>query len=119
MFDSDMMGNRQVFNSVSSMAKILMQAFPDITIKTGVWQIKYGKGIDDCIIAGNMKQVKFLDINQFMNICENTFQSMLKIYKIESLKKMGNEDRKVFNKKLQAEIERRIFIKPDKNTEAA
>ena len=96
-----------------------MQAFPDITIKTGVWQIKYGKGIDDCIIAGNMKQVKFLDINQFMNICENTFQSMLKIYKIESLKKMGNEDRKVFNKKLQAEIERRIFIKPDKNTEAA
>lgn len=119
MFDSDMMGNRQVFQSVSSMAKMLMQAFPDITIKTGVWQIKYGKGIDDCIIAGNMKQVKFLDINQFMDICENAFQTMLKIYKIESLKKMGNEDRKVFNKKLQAEIERRIFIKPDENTEAA
>lgn len=109
MFDSDILGNRQVFNSISDMVKMLMREIPDIKIKFAIWRIEYGKGIDDCIIAGNIDKVKFIDASVFMETCEDTFQMLLKKYEVKSFKKMKSEDRKTFAGYLQDENEKRLL----------
>ena len=109
MFDSDILGNRQVFNTISEMARMLMEKVPDLKIKFAVWKIGYGKGIDDCILAGNIREVRYVDAIPFMNTCNEAFDMLLKKYEVKSFKKMKSEDRKVFAKHLQAENERRLF----------
>ena len=109
MFDSDIMGNRQVFNTISDMARTLMEKIPDLKIKFAIWKIGYGKGIDDCILAGNIKEVRYVDAMPFMDTCNNAFEMLLEKYNVKSFKKMKSEDRKVFAKYLQAENERRLF----------
>ena len=37
MFDSDIMGNRQVFNSISAMTIMLANKIPDLKIRFAVW----------------------------------------------------------------------------------
>lgn len=78
MFDSDIMGNRQVFNSISAMTIMLANKIPDLKIRFAVWGIKYGKGVDDCVLAGNIKHVKYVDAAQFISVCNNTFDMLLK-----------------------------------------
>ena len=109
MFDSDILGNRQVFNTISEMARMLMEKVPDLKIKFAIWKIGYGKGIDDCILAGNIREVRYIDAISFMNTCNEAFDMLLKKYEVKSFKKMKSEDRKVFAKHLQAENERRLF----------
>lgn len=111
MFDSDIMGNRQVFNTISDLARTLAERIPDLKINFAVWKIEYGKGIDDCILAGNITHVKYVDAEIFMNICNETFDMLLKKYNVESFKKMKTEDRRAFAKILQKEIEEKIFSK--------
>lgn len=109
MFDSDIMGNRQVFNSISAMTIMLANKIPDLKIRFAVWGIKYGKGVDDCVLAGNIKYVKYVDAAQFISVCNNTFDMLLKKYNVESFKKMKGEDRKEFSKILQKENERALL----------
>ena len=111
MFDSDIMGNRQVFNTISDMARTLAERIPDLKINFAVWKIEYGKGIDDCILAGNISHVKYVDAKFFMDVCNNTFNMLLKKYNVESFRKMSAEDRKEFKKILQKENEKIIFNK--------
>ena len=111
MFDSDIMGNRQVFNTISDMARTLAERIPDLKINFAVWKIEYGKGIDDCILAGNISHVKYVDAKFFMDVCNNTFNMLLKKYNVESFRKMSAEDRKEFKKILQKENEKIIFSK--------
>ena len=87
MFDSDIMGNRQVFNSISAMTIMLANTIPDLKIRFAVWGIKYGKGVDDCVLAGNIKHVKYVDAAQFISVCNNTFDMLLKKYNVASFKK--------------------------------
>ena len=86
-----------------------MEKVPDLKIKFAIWKIGYGKGIDDCILAGNIREVRYIDAISFMNTCNEAFDMLLKKYEVKSFKKMKSEDRKVFAKHLQAENERRIF----------
>ena len=46
-----------------------------------------------------------------MNICNETFDMLLKKYNVESFKKMKTEDRRAFAKILQKKIEEKIFSK--------
>lgn len=109
MFDSDIMGNRQIFNSISAMTIMLANKIPDLKIRFAVWGIKYGKGVDDCVLAGNIKHVKYVDAAQFISVCNNTFDMLLKKYNVASFKKMKSEDRKEFSKILQKENERALL----------
>lgn len=114
MFDSDIMGNRQVFNTISDMARTIMERIPDLKIKFAVWKIKYGKGIDDCILAGNLTRVKYVDAEYFMETCNNSFDMLLKKYGVKSFQKMKSEDRKIFGKYLQEENEKKLLFKNKK-----
>lgn len=107
MFDSDIMGNRQVFNAISGMTKVLQEKMPEIKLYFGIWQLKNGKGIDDCILNGNKKSVKFIEANLFMQISEQTFQELLKD---TSFQKMNTQERNNFAAQLQQEIESKLFI---------
>ena len=77
------MGNRQVFNTISDMARTIMERIPDLKIKFAVWKIKYGKGIDDCILSGNLTRVKYVDAEYFMETCNNSFDMLLKKYGVK------------------------------------
>ena len=114
MFDSDILGNRQVFNTISEMARMLMEKVPDLKIKFAIWKIGYGKGIDDCILAGNIREVRYIDAISFMNTCNEAFDMLLKKYEVKSFKKMKSEDRKIFGKYLQEENEKRLLCKNKK-----
>lgn len=46
-----------------------------------------------------------------MDVCNNTFNMLLKKYNVESFRKMSAEDRKEFKKILQKENEKIIFNK--------
>lgn len=94
MFDSDVMGNYQLIKLLRQMSESLNKLFPELKIMTGTWSIKYGKGIDDCILNGNMDKVKFFDALNFYNTCQNTFLNILKQQNIKSIKKMSNDIRK-------------------------
>ena len=83
-------------------------------IKFAVWKIKYGKGIDDCILSGNLTRVKYVDAEYFMETCNNSFDMLLKKYGVKSFQKMKSEDRKIFGKYLQEENEKRLLCKNKK-----
>ena len=55
--------------------------------------------------------MKYVDAKFFMDVCNNTFNMLLKKYNVESFRKMSAEDRKEFKKILQKENEKIIFNK--------
>lgn len=55
------------------------------------------------------RHVKYVDAAQFISVCNNTFDMLLKKYNVASFKKMKSEDRKEFSKILQKENERALL----------
>ena len=53
--------------------------------------------------------MKYVDAAQFISVCNNTFDMLLKKYNVVSFKKMKSEDRKEFSKILQKENERALL----------
>lgn len=111
MFDSDIMGNRSVFNTISQMAIMLKKEIPDLEVIFCIWNIKYGKGIDDCILEGNIRKIRFIDADTFISVCEAEFQSLLvKMgFRERGLAKQTPEKRKEFSKRLQHNVEQRLL----------
>ncbi len=100
MFDSDIMGNRQLLTSLKGCVSTLSTKYQNIPIKFGVWKIKYGKGIDDCIINGNLDKVKFIPYQYFFETCENSFQKLIQGLG-KSFKKLSKKENKEFSWNLQ------------------
>lgn len=91
MFDSDVMGNSQLMKNLSTMIKSLKEWYPDIHLMSGIWRIQYGKGIDDCILNGNLDKVAFVDAEYFINTCRNSLQEVLKQYNVSKLEKLDSQ----------------------------
>lgn len=106
MFDSDVMGNTQLMHTLKNMTISIKAAFPDMLIAVGAWKIEYGKGIDDCIINGYLKKVKFIDAMSFFSTCEKNIDVVMRENGFKSLKKLKKEAQKEFKQKLQSTNEK-------------
>lgn len=76
-FDSDILGNRQLFLSIRDMVNMLQKEIHGLQIRVALWPIASGKGIDDCIVTGNRDKVQFLPVHTFLMDYETIFQQVL------------------------------------------
>lgn len=94
MFDADVMGNIQIMKTLQKMTEYLHQTLPDMQVKTGVWKIESGKGIDDFFYSGVLQQnhnIKYLDAGEFYQKCLNSIEPVQKALGLRSLKHLTEE----------------------------
>ena len=109
-FDSDILGNHQLLRQLSQMADSLKNEFPDMTIKVSIWKKVYGKGIDDCIFAGNVKKIHYFYPDELISKCNKAWRMVLDKYHVKSEKELALDDRKQFVNDLQEESEKILEI---------
>lgn len=80
MFDADILGNYQVLQNIQKMSKSIHAKLPELKLISGIWKIQYGKGIDDCILSGNMDMVRYIDTDTMLGVCAGTYREIMKKY---------------------------------------
>ena len=110
-FDSDILGNRQLFLAIRDMVNMLQKEIHGLQIRVALWPIASGKGIDDCIAAGNRNKVQFLPVSTFMADCETIFQKVLDAndFKGHKLNKLPAEKQRQLKTSLQEQEEAWFF----------
>lgn len=77
-FDADMVFNIQVFKHAMKMYTFLKKLFKNkYNFSFVVWDVKYGKGIDDVIDAGNSNHLKKINADKFINLYLSYIKKML------------------------------------------
>ena len=92
------------------MAEKIKERYPALHLRYAFWSKKYGKGIDDCIIAGNIEKVKLYELPDAINICNGAFEDALKKYGITCLQELKQEKVKEFECYLQSLTESRLGL---------
>lgn len=110
-FDSDILGKHALFNQSTKMAEEIMKNFPDIHLRYALWAKHNGKGIDDCIIAGNMSKVKYFGISEAEKICNKTFDDTLKKFGVTRLQDLQQKDVENFQNYLQSITEQVLGLR--------
>lgn len=110
MFDSDAMGNNQVLNSLKNLTLFLKEKFPDLKIAAAAWSMKYGKGIDDCILNGNIEHVRFLDALSYVSICHSSYEKYLRDNDVKHVKNLSRDVQSRLYKELQEINERTLLL---------
>lgn len=108
-FDSDIMGNYQLLKSVKKFYFHVKDKFKGLKIITATWKIEYGKGIDDCFIAGNEKMISYLKTNVFLDKCQQGYEIALEHFNLKSAKKISGDIAKDFKEFLQQTNEEILF----------
>lgn len=109
-FDADILGKHVLFVQSEKMAEKIKERFPSLHLRYAFWSKKYGKGIDDCIIAGNIAKVKLYELSDAIKICNGAFEDVLKKYGITCLQELKQEKVKEFECYLQSLTESRLGL---------
>ena len=102
MFDADLMGNYQVMQNLEKMSKAIKEKLPELKLVSAIWPIRYGKGIDDCILAGHMDKIRYVDAISMLETCSGTYKELAK-------KKVPRDQMKDLLQRMNEEI---FFGKP-------
>ena len=94
-YDADFVRNPQVFKALLSLNNYLKEMMPELTVYVMVWKEEYGKGIDDCIIAGNRDKVRAVSIDTLAPLYEKATLEASIFANVEGLKpvNMTKDDR--------------------------
>lgn len=94
-YDADLVENSQVFKALVSLYQYLKEERKDIVMYQMVWREEAGKGIDDCILAGNRSMVSPVPMQEMANVYEHAIKEATLISGLEGVKpvKMTREDR--------------------------
>lgn len=76
-YDADMVFNIQVFKHAMKMYTTLKKIFPKFKYSFIIWDIEYGKGIDDVIFAGNNKYIHRVIADDFLTFYWDFIKNML------------------------------------------
>lgn len=83
-YDADMAYNIGVFKQAISMTNRLKEAFPTIQIMMVSWDVEYGKGIDDMLIAGHKEKLARLPKTVFDPLFFDYERKLIKDYQIKT-----------------------------------
>lgn len=97
-YDADMVENPSVFKALMSLAQYLDEEKPGIDMYQMVWRMEAGKGIDDCILAGNRAMVRPIAMSKMKEIYDMSIKEATVIAGLEGVKPidMTVEDRENF-----------------------
>lgn len=109
-FDADLLGNYPLILQLEKMVELFKTEFPQFKIRYALWSKKYGKGIDDCILNGYVKKVKFFPAEIVINTCHETWREILKKHKISSVRDLNAEQRKEIVQELQSCNEQKLLL---------
>ena len=90
-FDSDMLGNHTLFEQSIKMLDTLKKEYPDISFFYAIWKKQFGKGIDDCIIAGNVSRVQYVNPELCINKVNHAFHDTLTKYGLSKLQDLPKD----------------------------
>ena len=100
-FDADILGKHVLFMQSDKMIRKIQDEFPGLYIRYAFWSKKNGKGIDDCIIAGNISKVKYYEAKRAAEICNDAYTHALGEYHVANLRELKQERAKEFEDYLQ------------------
>ena len=106
-FDADMAYNLSVFKQAIEMAKSISVGQTDLSIRFALWNVKFGKGIDDMIAAGNAKEILGMDRTEFEVWFNKLCDVLMYTHNLESLTELKNLDKEV----IRSEFERIVLSK--------
>ena len=97
-YDADIVENPSVFKALMSLAQYLDEEKPGIDMYQMVWRMEAGKGIDDCILAGNRAMVRPIAMSKMKEIYDMSIKEATVIAGLEGVKPidMTGEDRENF-----------------------
>ena len=95
-YDADLVENMQVFKALIGLSEYLKTERPDLDLYQVVWREESGKGIDDCILAGNRNTVHPVAMDDMKQIYERASKEAALLSELDGVKpvKMSKEDRK-------------------------
>lgn len=110
-YDADFVHNMQVYKALLSLNQYLKEEMPDLKVIAMVWDERYGKGIDDCILAGNRCHVKSMDMDTLEHIYETAFEEASIRANVEGLRiaNMTKEDRNRYNTEFGSIVYNELF----------
>lgn len=88
-FDADMAQNVHVYRHLKKMVEKIKEEFPEVTFYNSMWDEAYGKGIDDLIDAGQLKQLQRVEMDSFIEKYDLIIEELVKEHdeKIVKIKK--------------------------------
>lgn len=97
-YDADMLRNLAVYKAEMSLAEYIKSKRSDIKIISSIWNDVYGKGVDDCILAGYRNEIKFYDSNVMSELLDKAIEYSIKESKLDlnNLLNATKEDRTRF-----------------------
>lgn len=108
-FDSDILGKHALFEQTIKLSRMIKEKFSEISLYYAVWEKNLGKGIDDCIIAGNLNKVMYFSPSVMERIVNMQFEETLKDFNVESLRELPNEYAEAFISALQEACEQALL----------
>lgn len=107
VYDSDMMGNPAVYNSLSSLCCYLIEH--NLTPELLLWRIRYGKGFDDLVEntgESYKRHIRRMEYTAFAPIYENARKNVLQLMKLPAdTKKIPLGQKHMFRQLMQNGIE--------------
>lgn len=94
-FDADLVENIQVFKALASLYDYLQEEKPELKLYQLVWREEFGKGIDDCILAGNRSMMRPVAMSEMKTLYEKSLEEALFVTGLKDVKpvKMTRNDR--------------------------
>lgn len=113
-FDSDILGKHALFEQAQKLVHMLQEKFPDISVYYATWEKRLGKGIDDCIIAGNLSKVMYFSPSIMERIVAQIFKETLSKFNVSSLRELPDNDAEAFVSALQGLSEQKLREESEK-----
>lgn len=104
-FDADIWGKHELFLQSVKLAELIGEKFPDLRFYYAVWRKKYGKGVDDCILAGHKDRIHYMNKELVINAADGAFETVLKRFGVTRLMDVPQEKAGEFQEMLQCVTE--------------
>lgn len=76
-YDADMLSNAAVLLALTKLIELLDKKKPELQKYIAIWDESLGKGIDDALIAGNKKKIKFIKSDRLLEVYQKNYSSSL------------------------------------------
>lgn len=94
-YDGDLIRNGNVFKAGVRLYNYLKDKKPDTKVRFMLWDPDLGKGIDDCLLAGNKDKCRCINAEEFVNIYKRSYEGAIAKTGIDvsNVSKISKEER--------------------------
>lgn len=110
-FDGDMSVNLSVYHQFNSMYNNVLESYP-ADVYALIWDMNFGKGIDDVILSGNSSKIKRVDCKKYCELYDDYIEEIKSLYRIVKFKVCYKDSENEVDKNELISIYNRMVLSP-------